>query len=210
MDSKEAERRTKRYFYDDGLTEIVLGVILVLFGGHFIGTAIFRERSPIRGFLDVSSVLIICCAGFLVGRIIRFLKFRITYPRTGYVSYKKKELSPQRRRAAMAISAFIAAATATLLARSPSFRTWMPALNGILLGVGVYLIARRTEVARFYFLAAASVVIGFGMALAGFDDFKGLGLYYALFGAAMIVSGAVTFIVYLRRSRAPHEDVHES
>ncbi len=58
---------------------------------------------------------------------------------------------------------------------------------------------------RFHILAAASAIIGSGAALAGFGDIKGISLYYAAFGVAVIVSGLAAFSFYLGRSRKEAE-----
>ncbi len=209
VDIREAERRAKRYFYDDGLTELALGVMVFLFGAYFYGESISKEGTLVKSLLDMSFFLLLVCAGFLIGRVVRFLKFRITYPRTGYVSYKKKEMGPRRRTGAAVMGALTAAALAVLTRVAPSFMAWLPALNGLLFGLAVYLFARRAEVTRFYALAAVSVVAGFAVAFAGVGDIKGLGLYYAAFGTAIFVSGLVTLILYLRRSSASREETHE-
>jgi xanthosine utilization system XapX-like protein len=208
-DIRDAERRAKRYFYDDGLTEIAFGIMLFLLGAYFYGESIFRDRAPVRGILDVAFMLLILSGAFLIKRVISFLKFRITYRRTGYVSYKKKEMSPRRKIFASVAGALVGVAWSLLAVKAPSFKIWMAALNGLLWGIAVYLLARRTEIGRFYGLAAASVVIGLVVAFAGFGDFKGLGLYYGLFGASVVISGFAALILYLRRSRAPQEESHE-
>ncbi|MGE5742047.1 MAG: hypothetical protein ACM32H_08380, partial [Candidatus Aminicenantes bacterium RBG_16_66_30] len=131
---------------------------------------------------------------------------RITYPRTGYVAFRKKEPSPKRRAATMIVAGIISASLATLYNLSPSVKTLFPALNGVLFGIAILLFANKVGLIRIYVLAAASAVIGVAVTAAGIGDIKGIGLYYGLFGAAMIVSGLAALIVYLRRSPLPSPD----
>jgi hypothetical protein len=198
---KEIERRTKQYFYNDGLTEIAVGIVLLMLGVYFFGSVALPANSLVRTWLDAAFILVIFAGIFIVRRLVRFLKFRITYPRTGYVSYKKK--SGGRRRGAVAgvSGGIVAAALSVLLAVSPSMKAWMPALNGFGLSLAVFLLARRTEIARYYVLAAASAVIGLAVALKGIGDLEGVSLYYAVFGAAVITSGLVALILYLRSTK---------
>jgi MFS family permease len=207
VDIEKIEKRTVQSFYDDGLAEISTGLIFLLLGAYFFAQAAAPERSAFRSALSVLFVLVIVSAGFLVSRILRFLKRRITYPRTGYVAFKKKEPSSKRRAATMIVGGIIGAATAALYGLSPSFKVLFPALNGLLLAVAVLLIAGKIGLARFYILSAASAVIGLAVTAAGVGDIKGISLYYGLFGAAVTLSGLATLIVYLRKSpRADREN----
>ena len=209
VDIEKIEKRTVQSFYDDGLFEIVLGVVLLLLGGYFFAQAAAPENSKWGAELSGIFVLVIVFAGFFVKRILRFLKRRITYPRTGYVSFKKKEPSPKRRLATVSVGALMGALATALYNLSPSVRVLLPGLNGLLFAFVVLLIAHRVGLIRIYLLAAASAVIGFAVTSAGIGDIKGVSLYYGLFGAALIVSGLAALIVYLRRSPRPAEDASE-
>jgi hypothetical protein len=207
VDIEKIQKRTVQSFFDDGLFEIALGAILLLLGGYFFAQAVVPEGSALSSALSVLSVLVIFSSGLLVSPILRFLKRRITYPRTGYVAFKKKEPSPKRRVATMIIGGIIGASLAALYGLSPSLKVLFPALNGLLLAVAVLLGANKIGLVRFYVLAAASAVIGVAVTAAGVGDIKGIGLYYGLYGAAVIVSGLTTLVVYLRKSpRADREN----
>lgn len=205
---REIERRTRRYFYEDGFVEIAVGLLFLILGGYFFASVTLAETSRVRSWLQASLLLVICAGVFLVGRLVRFLKTRITYPRTGYVAYKKRADGPRRRVAAGLSGAVIGASLSALLAISPSAKAWLPALNGLLLAAAVYLFARRADVPRFHVLAAVSAVIGLAVVLGGFEDIRGVSLYYAAFGGALILSGLVALRLYLRRSRTDVEAGH--
>jgi len=206
---RDMERRTRRYFYDDGFVEIAVGLLFLLLGGYFFADVALPAGSRIKSWLDASLVLVVLAGVYLVGRLVRFLKHRITYPRTGYVAYKKKEATPRRRVGAALSGGVIGAALAALFAASPSSRAWLPAINGVVLALACFFFARRTEVGRFYILAAASAIIGTGVALAGIGDTKGISLYYGVFGATVLLSGLAAFRLYLRGSRTHAEGGHE-
>ncbi len=203
IDIEKIEKRTVRSFYDDGILEIAFGAFLLLLGGWLFAQAAAPEGSGLGSALAALFVLVIVSAGVVVGRVVRFLKQRITYPRTGYVAFKKKEPSPKRRAAAALAGGLIGASLAVLYGLSPSARTMLPAVNGLLFAVAVLLIANKVGVLRFHVLAAASAVIGVGLTAAGAGDLKGTGLFYGLFGAAVIISGLAALIVYLKRSPRP-------
>jgi hypothetical protein len=206
IDIEKIEKRTVQSFYEDGLTEIALGLIFLLLGGYFFAQAVAPEGSALSSVLSVLFVLVIVSAGFLVSLILRFLKRRVTYPRTGYMTFKKKEVSRKRRFATALIGALMGGFIAVLYQLSPSVKTLLPALNGLLLAFVFALIAHRVGLVRAYILAAASAVIGFALTVAGIGDIKGVSLYYGLFGAALIVSGVAALAVYLRRYPRPAPD----
>jgi hypothetical protein len=203
VDVDKVEKRTLQYFYSDGLTEIALGLIFLLLGGYIFGQAAVPEGSPWNAAISILSVFVILSSGFLVNRFLRFFKRRITYPRTGYVAYKKKEQNPKRRWAAAIAGGVIGFALSGLFVISPTTKALFPALNGLLLAVAVLLFANKVGLVRFYMLAAASAIIGFAVTAAGVGDIKGVSLYYGLFGAAVTLSGLATLVLYLRKSPRP-------
>jgi len=209
VDIEKIEKRTIQSFYEDGLTEIAMGLIFLILGGYFFATTVVPEGSALGAVLTGLFVLVIISAAFLVNRFLRFFKRRITYPRTGYVTFKKKEPSPKRRVATAAVAAIIGAGLAVLYGLSPSVKLLFPAINGLLFAVAVLLFANKVGLLRFYILAAASAVIGFGITAAGVGDTEGISLFYLVFGAAMVVSGAAALIVYLRRFPRPGDDAAE-
>jgi MFS family permease len=203
IDIEKIEKRTVQSFYEDGLTEIALGLIFLLLGAYFYATTVVPEGSSLGAILTGLFVLVVVSAGFLVNRFLRFFKRRVTYPRTGYVTFKKKEAGSKRRVATAVVAMIISAGLAALYGMSPSARVLFPAVNGLLFAVAVLLFANKVGLIRFFILAGASAVIGLGIAAAGIGDIKGLSLFYLIFGAAVIVSGFAALIVYLRRNPRP-------
>jgi len=209
VDIEKIEKRTIQSFYEDGLTEIAMGLIFLILGGYFFATTVVPEGSALGAVLTGLFVLIIVSAAFLVNRFLRFFKRRITYPRTGYVTFKKKEPSPKRRVATAVVAAIIGAGLAALYGLSPSVKLLIPAINGLLFAVAALLFANKVGLLRFYILAAAAAVIGLGITGAGIGDAKGISLFYLVFGAAVVVSGAAALIAYLRRFPRPAGDAAE-
>ena len=203
VDVEKIEKRAVRSFYDDGLVEIALGLVVLLLGGYFFAQAVVPEGSALGAALAGLFVLVILSAGFFVNRLLRFLKRRITYPRTGYVTFKKKELSPKRRAATVIVAMIISAGLAALYGLSPTVKVLLPAVNGLLFAVAVLLFANRVGLVRFYVLAAISALIGVAVTAAGVGDIKGISLFYALFGFSLIVSGLAALAVYVLRSPRP-------
>jgi hypothetical protein len=202
-DFKAIERRTIRSFYDDGLTELVIGALLFLLGGFFYIRQ-GRGSTPRMSLDDTAFFLLVIFAVLLGKYLIGFLKRRIAYPRAGYVSYRK-EVRPNRRWIAAASGAIIAALLSALTAISPSAEAWYPAIDGFLLAVAFLVLAAKVGAPRFYILAVASAALGTGIAAAGIVSIRGVVLYGTLLGAALALSGIMTLIRFLRRNKPAGE-----
>jgi hypothetical protein len=203
VDIEKIEKRVVQSFYDDGLVEIAIGLILVLLSAYFYSQTIVPKASSLNAILTGLFMIVLVSSNFLGSRFVRFFKRRITYPRTGYVAFKKKERSPKRRAAAAIAAGLIGASVAALYGLSSSIRTFMPALYGLLFGVAVFFVAHRLGVLRFYLLAVASSIIGVAIAAAGVEETKGVFFYYFFFGVSVLISGLAALIVYLRRFPRP-------
>jgi hypothetical protein len=209
VDIEKIEKRTVQSFYDDGLFEIGLGFVFVLLGGFLFVQTALPKGSTLAAIIGFFLIGIIFLAAFLVNRVIRFLKRRITYPRTGFVAFKKQPVSPRKRLRAGLFGGFIGALFAVLLGLAPSLRTLLPALNGFMLALISFKIANRVGVARFFVLATLSAVIGFSLTAGGIGDSKGISLFYLIFGAAVVISGLAALVVYLRRNPRPAAETPE-
>src|SRR5512138_5195 len=94
----EIEGRVRRYWFSDGIGELMGGALFLLLGLYFSAQQYFGDQSPI-GIILQSSFVILVIGGVFVGRwMINQLKSRLTYPRTGYVEYRVKDKSNIRRR----------------------------------------------------------------------------------------------------------------
>jgi len=203
IDIEKIEKRTVQSFYDDGSFEIALGVVFVLMGGYLYVQTALPKGSALAAIMSVAMIGVIFLAGFLVNRIIRFLKRRITYPRTGYVAFKKQPVSPRKRRRAGLFGGFMGLLLVPLLGLAPSLSALLPIMVSFPLAMIAFKIANKAGVARFFVLAALSAIIGFALTAAGIGSARGIGLAFGLIGGSMILSGVTALVVYLRRNPRP-------
>ncbi|MHB1415211.1 MAG: hypothetical protein ACYC1C_08160, partial [Chloroflexota bacterium] len=86
---ERALRRTRRYWYEDGLTEMFTGAIFVLVGLSFVFEA-YRLLGPFSPGFSALALPVLVVGGGLAGRsLVRRIKERFIYPRTGYVAYRR-------------------------------------------------------------------------------------------------------------------------
>lgn len=199
-------RKTKSYWYEDGLVEILAGVFFVLIGLFLLLDWATPQNSALK-WIFTPGFLVVTIGWILSGRkVVGWLKERITYPRTGYVAYK--QAPRQSRLLRGAVGGFIGAAFALVVVASLMYRQDIVRLAPLIMAAGVaallFRIGSEVAVARFYMLAVWSLAVGCALAWLTSDLSLGIALYYALLGLAILVLGGAALIRYLRA--APVED----
>jgi hypothetical protein len=197
------QQRARQYWFQDGLGELAVGLLFLLLGLYFLGQASLPSDSTLYRLLDAGFLLVFLAAILLLRRLVPFLKERITYPRTGYVSYRQVEKNQRGLR--MAAAMIIGATVAALFAAAPLSLVLLPGVSGLIAACAFLLMGSRAGMARFYLLAACSALLGGSLSLLGVGDIFGLGLYYTLFGLAILASGFYALARYLLENRALQE-----
>jgi hypothetical protein len=195
-DLERAIQRSRSYWFDDGLAEIAIGLILVSIGLMFLAEAYGIVPA---GVSSIGLIVLVFAGWWLAGQGVRAAKARITYPRTGYVRYRKPEGRRKSRWMTAAIGAAMGATLATLFTTAPASLSWIPALNGVAVGAMILYMAYSTSLSRFYLLALLSVAIGVSVSVAGVGDILGTGVYFAGIGIAIVLSGVIVLLSYLRQ-----------
>ena len=103
-------RRTQGYRYSDGFVEIVIGCLFALIGGLLFVQSRVLPDSILTIVLAVGVPLLIIGGSLLSKQAVRSLKERITYQRTGYISYEKKRNTSKRRWLVVAFALLVALA----------------------------------------------------------------------------------------------------
>jgi MFS family permease len=186
-------RRTYRYFYDEGLVEMALGLIFIAVGIWLVIWDGLTAGALSGLFLAVGLPLLIFGSAVFFKQLIKKLKERITYPRTGYVSYRQDQ--PDRGRWLFIGTAALFTLLAIFL---PDSFNQMSVMVGALLGVILIYMGYRVEVRRFYLIGVISIILGFGLAQLGINEVIALGLLFTAVGVVLLLSGAITLIFYLR------------
>ena len=200
-------QRTKRYWYVDGLPDIVFGVLLLLLALYFYLKTILPPDSTLSNMLTVGFVLLVVGCGWFGGKIINYFKERLTYPRTGYVSYTKPKTS--HRLATGIVAMLIASLLTALIATSPGSLFLIPTLMGVLIGLAMLYFGSKIGLMRYYVFAALSALIGVGLSLTHISTDLSGAIYYFAMGFVLLVTGVFTLRNYLRQTEAMEEDLDE-
>lgn len=209
-ETAQIEQRVKRYWYSDGIGEMMGGVMFFLLAIYFSLEQYLGDESFIGGMLQAGFILLLIGGVFVGRRVVNIIKTRITYPRTGYVEYRTNTRNAVLMRVLAAFTAMIVASISIFVARRFDSIDAMVAVTGVL--VAVILIVKQGwsfGVGRFYFLSAASLVFGGILSVSGFASGYNLGLFYGLMGIAFVISGGLTLKSYLRENPFPMEAGNE-
>ncbi len=206
----DVEQRVKRYWYTDGIGELMAGGMLLLLGLYFSVQQYFGDQSLVGVILQSSFVLILIGGVIIAGRLINLLKIRFTYPRTGYVEYRTNEKNANWRRIFTAAIGMTVAIFSVVIARRVDAIDSMVAVTGVL--AAVILLVKQgwsSGVQRFYILSAASLLLGIVLSVSGLPRGYNLGAFYGLMGTITIISGSLTLHRYLRENPMPSQGQNE-
>jgi hypothetical protein len=198
---KQLERRTLQYWYVDGLAELATGVVSLALALLLLLAGLARPGSLIARF-NALAVPVIIIGGALLSRlVVRALKERLTYPRSGYVVYRSAR--PRKRWLNAVIGGGVGALTAVLIVTRSDVRALLPALEGLLLGLAWFFAAGKLGLRRFYVLAALSAIAGVAAMLAGLDESLGAALVFGIMGLGLLGTGAFALRHYLLTTLPP-------
>ncbi len=209
-ETSQIEQRIRRYWYKDGIGEMMGGVMFLMLAAYFSLQQYLGDESFISGILQAGLVLLLIGGMYVGRRLVNSAKARITYPRTGYVEYRTNSRNAVLMRILAAFTAMTVASMSVFVARKFDSIDAMVAVTGVL--VAVILMVKQgwgSGLGRFYFLSAASLVLGGILSVSGFVHGYNLGLFYALMGIAFLISGGLILKRYLNENPLPVESVNE-
>ena len=164
-------KRGRAYWFVDGFTEILAGILFILLGGISLLGGVVPQNSFISQFISLAEgAAIVKVAGLILAVLgLWWLKDRFTYPRTGFVrekGVKGTQLLVFLRNAILIAILPMLGLTIPLFV-VPSVRgaifsmpTWFPPVVGIFWGALCILLGEWTALRRFRLLGAVIVLAG--------------------------------------------------
>jgi len=202
----ETIKRTKRYWYVDGFSEIGIGLLLVAIILFNYAAGQVRQTWLQIGLFVIGLPALIILGGRGMSWIVSRLKEKYTYPRTGYVSYRARTGSRRWKRVLLSgiIGLLVGAATSLLTGRLPA--VYQLLFVAITIALTYTYIGYALGLLRFYGIAGATLALSGILIL--FRS-SGMDFYLPFFlgqGTIWIVSGLLTLSRYLRTTRPPAGD----
>ncbi|MBL6983578.1 MAG: hypothetical protein ISR58_20545 [Anaerolineales bacterium] len=207
FDLKEIERRANYAAFQDGLTEIFMGLFLFFYGG-----SLATNTLP-------AGVVFILVTIFFGKNLIERIKKRYIYPRTGYVKLPE---DPHTTSKGIGISALIMivvllgamAISMAILGQNPGVKFFLtyivPPASGFLLAIGPYWLGQTYGLRRGYIWAVLFVLGGIAMPVFSIaSGYEAVGLLCTVMGLITLVTGSLMFLQFMRRNPPQSLDVDE-
>lgn len=189
------EKRTRRYWFQDGVVEMSTGTVFLVVAVYFLLQNAWRDTLPHTVLNFAFPVLVVALV--LAGRwMVQTVKDRYVHPRTGYVSLRRRE---GHRWARGALAFVIAALTTLVVSRSPVLRNWIPALEGLVFGVAFFVLGRNADILRFPVEGLLCALVGVVLAVSRLQHDVAVALLFAWLGVVLAAGGLVAFIGYTRQ-----------
>lgn len=196
--------RTRQYWFADGFAELSVGGIFLLLGLYFYLQSVLPAGSLILFILQAGFVALLIGAIFLGRYIVGKFKSSLTFPRTGFVSYKKA--SNKQRIVSIGLGIVIASLNVAFFITSPRSLNLIPAVTGLIVGIVWLISANRIRLIRLYLQSILSMLLGVGLSLMRFELYQSLAIYYAIMGIILLISGGVTLAKYLQMYSTSEND----
>ncbi|KAF5433799.1 hypothetical protein C5S39_00875 [Candidatus Methanophagaceae archaeon] len=197
IDLNKIEQKAYRDSQQDGLMELMMGLILMAFGGFFYSTVF------------VFYVLLILFSG----RIVESIRKRYTYPRIGFVKFPQENHKHNLTGVflfefAVIVIIFTLISLFGDVTDYSQWVKWSPLFFGMIL-VGPFAhVASKSGNARYTGYAILSLILGVFFYFIDFGSgCTGLVLYLVFIGGFLILSGLVLFICFLRKYPLPDKEV---
>jgi len=203
LDLNDIARRPSRYWNLDGLPELMLGLLWMVWGSAWLfGQTLPRDWRWNTYWLLVPAML----AAFVIGMnwLIRSLKERITFPRAGYVAWKEPDRRTSMAFGAAIVGAAMILAVVVLNRRPVEMRT--PAVLSVILSLAVLAVGVKQRTPRHIALGGVLLVLALaiGNITAGWAAFNWMLLAAGVVCAMM---GGIRLALFLRAHPRPTEQM---
>jgi len=218
MDNKiqETQNRITRYDYVDGTPDMAFGGLFLLMTICFSIFAAFPKFAS-----SIYSVIIVWVVfaggGILLGWLPQRLKERVTYPRTGYIAYKRQG-RPISRTMKLVIRIGLPILTVVLLAvlflnrskfpaQSPETASYLnPGLMGLFFSIVLAVVGWKIAMPRYYVTAVVGFLISILFLIRGMNGNVGMALLSGAMSLILFISGGVALWKYLRNTPFPRDN----
>ena len=195
------QKQTYRYYYEDGLAELAVGILFTVIGLNLWLVSSAAQGTPLAlaGWIALP---ILTIGGILwVQRFVKNLKERQVFPRTGYIDYGAQP-NPYR----WLILGIPLLVTILAIIFSDSWLNRESVMGGILLCLILGSISARVNLWRLIGIGIFGLVLGITLAYLQVSEHSGLAITYASAGFALFVSGGMAWSSYLSKNPFPEDE----
>jgi hypothetical protein len=204
IDFADLSRRPLKHWSMDGIPEITMGSLWILWGGSMLLSDVLPPGDATDSFRTMLPFVLVISA-LAVNRLTKTLKAKITEPRTGRVVLADPSVAA--RIATAAIAGIAAAGLVGLIATAKAVAWEHFITSGVAIMIALALVvgAIRTQAPHLLWLAGFALLLGAWMFLtdAGTHGFNWMLL---ALGSASVVLGTIRLRQFLRQNPPPMDD----
>lgn len=203
----EMMRNTRKYWYVDGLTEISVGVLIFLIGLTYYLSFLIPNVVIRSLMLGLGQPVLIIAGSVVIGKLVKKIKETLTFPRTGYLSFRKRKSRKINRILYGAVIGLMVGVVVGFFTAIIPERI-VPLVTSLFMAILIVFIGYQNNVTRFYVISAFTAV--WGGVLSALNP-PGVLPFVVLFmgvGFIWLISGGWTLASYLRNT-SPAEVIDE-
>jgi hypothetical protein len=203
---RDLEQRPQRYWNADGIPELVMGLVWVLWGvALLIGEALPQGQGQQAYWLVMPAILVL--SGFGANWLVKQLKERLTYPRAGFVTYREPGRATRLLSAGVAVLAAATLAFLIVTGRQGGLEHAAAPAIGLVLSLAFLVAALRQRAPHYLALAGVALMLGlaFGALKLGWESLNWMLVWL---GAAAASMGAWRLSRFLRLHERPEDTEH--
>ena len=203
-DLKEIERRPKQYWNADGLPDLLFGFVWIIWGIGFLLPELL-PAGKLRSYYSWASLALLVVSGYAADWAIKKLKQRLTFPRTGYVEWRKPGTAV--RVAVMILAAAVAAGTALLASHGKEWgiADYAPPALALFFALGYLFAAIWHKLPHLLFSSALSLVLAGIIARMRLDLHQAWVLFLLCLGVLSCLVGFIRLRIFMRQNQQQQE-----
>lgn len=200
-------RNTRKYWYVDGLSEIAGGLIIFITGLTYWLVSTLESTNLKAILLMIAQPAVIVIGSLIVQKYLPIIKEKVTYPRTGYLTFRRPPRSRRVKRALIVglVAGLVGALVTMVSSKLPD--NYLPLLSSVFLFIFSIYIAYQTAVSRFYVIGILMVLLGAAISFLPFENVLPYTLFFSGIGIIWIISGVITLIGYLKKTSPQTEEL---
>ncbi len=200
-DLQRSKKRSIRDWFEDGLSEMGTGLVIFLIGLMLLLVSLLPEHSGWGWPVAIGQPLVIIGAFFGAGKLVNYFKERITYPRTGFISYPRRQMNQRVKRGVLTGSIAAAISIGVTLLSGVLSQRFVPLFVSVLLGLSFLFLAVYYGAKRFFIISVVEPLIGALLCWLNLPDPLDSAWLFMGTGICMILTGIGGLLHYLHATQ---------
>ena len=196
LDLKEGKHRSQRYWTIDGLPELMMGLLWVLWGGVWLfGQSL--PRGPVFTMYWMFTPALLALSGVASVWATKKLKAHITFPRTGYVEWHSPTRTQRLTAAAVAVGSASLLVVLISNSRTEQMEQMAAPAVAVFLSLAFVVAAISRKAPHLLALAGVALILAlvFGAVATGWDAVNWM---LIAMGAATALLGVIRLRLFIR------------